>query len=600
MTRPSHVPFKRHALLGAAISVLLSACSPETPEESAERTSAPQAEPAPPVDAAPPVEAAPQPVALPAYVRETVIPGGPFHGIHGLAFDGEGRLLVGSVVGQAIYEVDPETGENAVFIAPPEGMADDIEEGPDGTLVWTAFSDGKVYARAPGGAIVTVAEGLPGTNSLAFAPDGRLFFTQVFAGDALYEGDPTGATPPRKIMEGMGGLNGFDFGPDGKLYGPLWFKGQVVRVDVDAATLETVAEGFTIPAAVNFNSQGVLHAVDTAEGQVVRVDIESGERTVIAQVPKAIDNLTFSADDRLFLTVMAENAVYEVDTGDGSVRKVVSSPLANAADIALVNRDGAETLYVATAFALSAVDLASGEMRELGRVFDQDALVDYPLALGVDPDGGADGAPLVAVGSFASSTIQLFDAATEALGPLFHDRPAIADVLPHDGAVLVLDVAAGALKRVSGEDYGEVETLAEGLTGPVSMVMGPGGAVYVSEYAGLISRIDLASGERTVIAEGLQGPEGLAFAGEGAGPLAGKLIVAEVAAQAITAIDLETGERATLARDLPIGLPAATSFPPMNLTTGIAVTQDGDVLFASDLDSAVYRLTAHEAGTGGE
>ncbi|HRE03689.1 MAG TPA: hypothetical protein PLV68_20505, partial [Ilumatobacteraceae bacterium] len=64
----------------------------------------------------------------------------------------------------------------------------------------------------------------------------------------------------------MGGLNGFDFGQDGLLYGPLWFKGEIVAIDVAKAEMTTVARGFRIPAAVNFNSTGTLYVVDTALG----------------------------------------------------------------------------------------------------------------------------------------------------------------------------------------------------------------------------------------------------------------------------------------------------------------------------------------------
>src|SRR5438270_506065 len=106
----------------------------------------------------------------------------------------------------------------------------------------------------------------------------------VFLGDALYEIDTEGAKPPRMIMEKMGGLNGFEFGPDDKLYGPLWFKGQVVKIDVDNAELSLVADGFKTPAAVNFDSKGNLWVVDTALGQLVRVDPKSGEKKVIAQL----------------------------------------------------------------------------------------------------------------------------------------------------------------------------------------------------------------------------------------------------------------------------------------------------------------------------
>src|SRR4029077_7717230 len=103
---------------------------------------------------------------------------------------------------------------------------------------------------------------LPGINSLAYRKDGRLYATIVFLGDTLYEIDVEGVKPPRMIMEKMGGLNGFEFGPDDMLYGPLWFKGQVAKVDVDKPELTVVADGFKTPAAVNFDSKGNLWVVD--------------------------------------------------------------------------------------------------------------------------------------------------------------------------------------------------------------------------------------------------------------------------------------------------------------------------------------------------
>ena len=47
----------------------------------------------------------------------------PFHGLHGLAVEADGTVLAGSVVGQAIYAVDPNTGEVTTRIGPPDGMA---------------------------------------------------------------------------------------------------------------------------------------------------------------------------------------------------------------------------------------------------------------------------------------------------------------------------------------------------------------------------------------------------------------------------------------------------------------------------------------------
>ena len=218
------------------------------------------------------------------------MPGSDFLSIHGLAFDREDKLYVGSVMGQAIYEVDARNGVSSPFIGPPAGMADDLAFGPDGTLVWTSILTGQVHARRPNGRIIVVADNLPGINSVAFRDDGRLFVTQVLWGDALWELDLKGERAPRKILENIGHLNGFDFDQAGYLYGPLLYKGVVVRIDVDSGEMKTVASGFAIPVAVNFDSEDRLYVADSKLGRLVRVDIASGEKTLVSTVDAGIDN----------------------------------------------------------------------------------------------------------------------------------------------------------------------------------------------------------------------------------------------------------------------------------------------------------------------
>src|SRR5690606_15527936 len=67
----------------------------------------------------------------------------PFHGLQGLAVEGDGTLLAGSVVGQAIYAVNPATGDVTERMGPPNGMADDIAFGPNGEMAWTGYLTGK-------------------------------------------------------------------------------------------------------------------------------------------------------------------------------------------------------------------------------------------------------------------------------------------------------------------------------------------------------------------------------------------------------------------------------------------------------------------------
>ncbi|ABS64408.1 NHL repeat containing protein [Parvibaculum lavamentivorans DS-1] len=511
------------------------------------------------------------------YTQSAVTPPSPFHGIHGITVTKEGKILAGSVFGRAIYEIDGETGETSIYEAPPEGMADDLEQGPDGTLAWTAFLDGKVYARRTDGTLLTLAEGLPGLNSLAWTDDGRLFATQVFLGDALYELDPSGEAAPRKIMEGMGGLNGFDFGPDRKLYGPLWFKKQIVRVDVDAGTLEIVAEGFKTPAAANFNTKGELFVVDTEAGHVYTVETATGEKTLISEVAPAIDNLAFDNEDNLYITNMADNAVIEIDTSTGEARTIVSGTLAVAGGIAFGNTDADAGLYVADLFALRKVAPEDGSVTEMARVWSSE--IDYPLSVTV-----ANGT--IAVAALTAGAVQVFDQESgESLG-LHHGftTPADAIALP-DGDVLVSEYARGAVVRVDGNDWSKRNDLATGLGGPAMMKLDGSGHLYVSEHqGGSIARIDIESGERTVVAEGLSAPEGFDVTPDG------RLVVAEVGAKRIVIIDIKSGEKVTVKENLPIGFEGPESAPAIFIPTGVAVAPNGDIYYSSDIDVAIYRL----------
>jgi sugar lactone lactonase YvrE len=302
------------------------------------------------------------------YEVTKLVPGSAFHGVHGLGIDKSGRLFAGSVAGAALYEVDRTNGTAKIAVASPEGMADDIAFAPDGTMAWTGFLTGDLYSRKGDGPVKKLASGLPGINSLAYRKDGRLYATQVFLGDALYEIDVEGVKPPRKIMEKMGGLNGFEFGPDDMLYGPLWFKGQVARVDVDKAELSVVVDGFKIPAAVNFDSKGNLFVVDTALGQLVRVDPKSGAKKMVAQLKPSLDNLAIDDKDRIFVSNMADNGIQEVDPETGAAKQVISGKLALPGGIGVVSDGGKDTIYIADVFAYRTVDGTTGEVTEPARM----------------------------------------------------------------------------------------------------------------------------------------------------------------------------------------------------------------------------------------
>jgi outer membrane protein assembly factor BamB len=507
-----------------------------------------------------------------------LVPGSAFHGVHGLGIDKTGRLFAGSVAGAALYEVDRNNGTAKIAIPSPEGMADDIAFAPDGTMAWTGFLTGDLYARKGDGPIKKLASGLPGINSLAYRKDGRLYATQVFLGDALYEIDVEGVKPPRMIMEKMGGLNGFEFGPDDKLYGPLWFKGQVAKVDVDKAELTVVADGFKIPAAVNFDSKGNLWVVDTALGQLVRVDPKTGAKKMVAQLKPSLDNLAIDDKDRIFVSNMADNGIQEVDAETGAAKQVISGKLALPGGIGVVSDGAKDTIYVADVFAYRTVDGATGEVSEPARMHAAGVTLEYPMSATARGDE-------VILSSWFTGTVQVIDRKTGATREMMHDFKAPHDAIRlADGSILVSELGSKSLIRASGEHGKDRNVLVGGLEGPVGLVGGANGDVYVTEaFAGQLSRIG-SNGEKTVIAKDLKMPEGIALTPDG------KLIVAEVGAKRIVEIDPQTGKLTEIAGNLPIGLAGAPGGLPTNIPTGVGVGASGVIYFSSDIENAIYKV----------
>ena len=498
----------------------------------------------------------------------------PYLGVHGLGIDPRGRLLAGSVVGQSLSLVDRESGAVRPFVGPPAGMADDVAFGPDGEVAWTAYLVGELRIRNAAGEIRTVASGLPGLNSLAYTEDGRLFATQVFMGDALYEIDRSGEQPPRKIIEGMGGLNGFEFGPDGHLYGPLWFKGEVVRVNVESGEMETVADGFRIPAAVNFDGQGRLYVVDSATGELLRLQPGTAEKVRVARLKPSLDNLAIDKQaGLLYVSNMADNSIQEVDLADGRVRDLVRTRLAAPSGLAMVG----DQLHIADTFAYRVMDTGSGDIREVGRMWASH--LEYPLNAWADEH-------VVVLTSWATGTVQVFDRASGEMTHGFHDFQAPHDAVQlADGSLLVAELATGRLLRVSGEQGEQREAVVVALAGPAGMAFNADrSTLFVTTAGGSVWAVNPADWSKRRVRDGLVMPEGISVSA------AGKLLVMEVGKQRLLEIDPVDGATRTLAEDLPVGLPALEGLPPTGVFNDVVEAANGDLFFTADRDAGLYRL----------
>ena len=524
------------------------------------------------------------------YSQQFLVPGSWFHGVHGLAFNKDDQLFAGSVIGQTLYRVQVDSGEVDRVIDPPTGMADDIAFADDGTMAWTAFLIGKVYVRKPNGKTIEVANGMSGPNSLAFGKDGRLFVSEVFLGDALYEIDVRNVDKPdfkplarnelRRIAEKLGGLNGFEVHKDdGFLYGPLWFKGEIVKVNLETGAAEVIASGFKIPAAANIDPQNRdnLYVVDTGTGGIWSVSLTSKAKKLVASMKPGLDNLAFDSRGRLFVTSMTDNGVYLVDKQTGAHRTIVEGKLAVPTDLAVTSEDGKDTVHVADVFSYRKVDGATGDVTDVLRVHGETHA--YPIGISVGPKN-------VLLSSWFSNTVEKVDRKTGKLVATLGEFAAPVDAVEFaDGTMYVAELASGNLVKVSA-DGKERSTVMKELRGPVAMVHGAGPLIYITEIsAGVVTEIDVAAGTRRVVADNLTGPEGIDLGPDG------RLYVAEVGQKRVVAIDPATGAKTVIASNLDIGLAPFPGGPPALVPTGVAVGRTGIVYVSSDIRNSLYKLT---------
>ncbi len=535
-------------------------------------------------------QAAPPPIATREYGQQFLVPGSWFHGVHGLAFNKDDQLFAGSVIGQSIYRVQVDSGEVDLVIGPPGGMADDIAFAEDGTMAWTAFLMGKVYIRRPNGEPIEVANGMNGPNSLAFTKDGRLFVSEVFLGDALYEVDIKNAGKQgykaqsrnelRKVADKLGGLNGFEISKaDGFLYGPLWFKGQAVKINLETGAVEVIASGFKTPAAANLDPQNVdnLYIVDTATGGIWSVSLTSKAKRLVASLKPGLDNLAFDSRGRLFVSSETDNGIYLVDKVVGSAKTIVEGKLAIPADIGVVTENGKEIVHVADVFSYRTVDGQSGAVTDILRVHGDTH--SYPIGLSIGPKH-------VLLSSWFSMTVEKIDRKTGKLVATLGEFAAPVDALEaNDGTLYVAELGSGNLVKVSADGKTRTTVVKE-LRAPVAMAQGPGNLIYVTEgAAGAVTQIDVATGARKVVADNLAGPEGIDVGPDG------KLYVAEVGQKRVLIIDPATGAKTVIASNLDIGLAPYPGGPPALVPTGVAVAKSGNVYVSSDLRNAMYKLS---------
>jgi sugar lactone lactonase YvrE len=518
--------------------------------------------------------------AAPEYRLDVLVPGSAMHGVHGLAFDKDDVLYGASLAGYSIYQIDTTTGAVTTKVGPPLGSADDVAVAPDGTLAWTAGAYSAVHALTPEGEFKVLATELPAVNSIHYAPDGRLFVTRVFGGDALYEIDPQGETEPRLIAKKLGGLNGFEVTADHQLYGPLFLKGKLVQVDVNSGTVTQILDGFKVPAAVNLDSQGRLFVVDFNDGTVSRINLDlvpdPAAREIIARLEPPLDNLAINSHDEIYVSNPATNTITAIDPDTGATRTVVSGQLSTPGGIAMAVVDGAEALLVADLWGNRYFDPVSGARTMLA----------VPAGVTASSSLAVQGNTLALASIWPFGLVYVIDQQANKIVKTAKFAAPYSPVFMDDGSLLVADYAAGTVTRLAPGKSRDKTVVASDLAGPLGLALAAADTLYIGEYdSGRLLQLNLSTGERSVLATGLAQPEGLAVTRDG------YVLVAETGTQRLLQVDPYSGAIDTLADQLAIGLVGGPDLPLPFLPTGIAVDAADNIYLSADIDNALYRLT---------
>src|SRR6185436_18223482 len=248
----------------------------------------------------------------------------------------------------------------------------------------------------------------------------------------------------RRIAEKLGGLNGFEISrADGFLYGPLWFKGQAVKVNLENGSIEVIADGFKIPAAANIDPRNPdnLYVVDTGNGSVWSVSLTSKAKKLVASMKPGLDNLAFDSRGRLFVSSMTDNGIYLVDKITGASKTIVEGRLAIPGDLAVVSEGGRDVIHVADVFSYRTVDGVSGLVTDVLRVHGDTHA--YPIGISVGPRN-------VLLSSWFSNTVEKVDRKTGKITATLADFAAPVDALEAaDGTIYVAELGSGNLIKVS-------------------------------------------------------------------------------------------------------------------------------------------------------
>ena len=515
-----------------------------------------------------------------------VLAQGNLPGSYGVRFGPDGNLYV-CTLGAGIAVLDLSQGQMVDLIGPERGVngPEDVNFGPDGSMYWSQMFTGEIVRMAPDGTVTTQMIG-PGVNSIVFSGDGRMFVTEPWYTDSLYEVDPTFVDPPQLLTQGIGGLKGPEFGPDGLMYGALMLQGRVVKIDVGVVppTVETIADDIPGPFNVKFGPDGMLYVLERTGFTVQRMDPATGSHSTYVELPFGPDSIAFAPTGALFVTSYTDGVVAVV-MPDGTVQMVVPGGLTMPSGIAVKQHLDGESVFVGNLFSLREYDGVTGATLNVERMHMP------PIGFGGALSVANFGDNLVLTNFFPTSRVQVWNPDTGEVVTEILDFSAVMNAIAFGDDLVVVDLGMGEgqarVVRVGDGGTTVLADITDQIVLPLGLVARDDDLWVGDWYTGMVWQL-IADGEELAqpipVATGLSGPEGMAF------DLDGSLLVVEGTAGRVSRIHLESGAITPVVSGLELSAVGTGMLPPFGTINGIAVGSSGALFVSGDLGVKVYRL----------
>jgi sugar lactone lactonase YvrE len=239
----------------------------------------------------------------------------------------------------------------------------------------------------------------------------------------------------------------------------------------------------------------------------------------------------------------------------------------------LPNAEGGETLYVADFWTVRTFDAEDGSAGSVG----MDFFFDSPFTASTDGEN-------LILTSWFGNTVELWDPSSQSIVG-FDQFNLPINAIPFMGEIVVAELGTGSV--VSATLGGDRRTLAEELIVPAGLAASEDD-LWVGDWAsGVVYQIvkdgnPLETPE--IVVEGLTTPEGMALDEDGT------LLVVESMLGQLTRVDLDSGEMSVVVDGLAIGLPAVPEWPPTWFFNGVTVGEDGAIYITGDAEMVVYRI----------